>query len=106
MRHRPRVWIVSVVVGLSLGLILGIAPCLAAAAEGKAGKAKKPSAAATAHAAKHRRAAVAARPGYWGQGSVRAGPFYNGQDYLGDDPDPNIRSQIQRDMGGRYGGND
>jgi hypothetical protein len=104
MRHRPSVWIVSVVMGLSLGLT--IAPCLAAAAEGKAGKPKKPVAAATAHAAKHRGAAVAARPGYWGQSAVRAGPFHNGQDYLGDDPDPNIRSQIQRDMGGRYGGND
>jgi hypothetical protein len=102
MRHRSSVWIVSA----ALSFTLALAPCLAAAAEGKAGKPKKPVAAATAHAAKHRRAAVAARPGYWGQGSVRAGPFYNGQDYLGDDPDPNIRSQIQRDMGGRYGGND
>ena len=40
------------------------------------------------------------------QGGVMAGPLYNGRDYLGDDPDPNIRSQIQRDLGGRYGGND
>ena len=40
------------------------------------------------------------------QGGVPVGPLYNGQDYLGNDPDPNIRSQILRDMGGRYGGND
>ena len=30
-------------------------------------------------------------------------PLYNGQDYLGDDPDPNIRSYLIRDMA-RYGG--
>ena len=37
------------------------------------------------------------------QGGVLAGPLYNGQDYLGDDPDPNIRSYLIRDMT-RYGG--
>jgi hypothetical protein len=37
------------------------------------------------------------------QGGVMAGPLYNGQDYLGDDPDPNIRSYLIRDMT-RYGG--
>jgi hypothetical protein len=35
---------------------------------------------------------------------VIAGPLYNGQDYLGDDPDPNIRSYLLRDLTGRYGG--
>jgi len=39
------------------------------------------------------------------QGGVLKGPLYNGQDYLGNDPDPNIRSYIMRDMG-RYGGPD
>ena len=70
--------------------------CLPAEAA-REGKARKP---AAAHSVKHRSAAVAAprrdpvrRPG---------GPLYNGQDYLGDDPDPNIRSQILRDHG-RYG---
>ncbi len=29
---------------------------------------------------------------------VLAGPLYNGQDYLGDDPDPSIRSYLLRDM--------
>jgi hypothetical protein len=38
------------------------------------------------------------------QGGVLTGPLYNGQDYLGDDPDPNIRSYLLRDLSGRYGG--
>jgi hypothetical protein len=38
------------------------------------------------------------------QGGVMRGPLYNGQDYLGDDPDPNIRSYLLRDLTGRYGG--
>jgi hypothetical protein len=38
------------------------------------------------------------------QNGVIAGPLYNGQDYLGDDPDPNIRSYLIRDLTGRYGG--
>ena len=32
------------------------------------------------------------------------GPLYNGDDYLGDDPDPFVRSQIRRDLGMRYPG--
>jgi hypothetical protein len=32
------------------------------------------------------------------------GPIYNGLDYLGDDPDPFIRSMIQRDLGAKYSG--
>ena len=55
---------------------------------------------------KHRRAALVAQPAFRYQGGVPAGPLYNGRDYLGNDPDPNIRSQILRDLGGRYGGND
>jgi len=38
------------------------------------------------------------------QGGVLAGPLYNGQDYLGNDPDPNIRAYLLRDLSGRYGG--
>jgi hypothetical protein len=38
------------------------------------------------------------------QGGVLAGPLYNGQDYLGTDPDPNIRAYILKDLGSRYGG--
>jgi len=41
---------------------------------------------------------------YWGTDKFPAGPIYNRADYLGDDPDPNIRFQIQRDLGLRYGG--
>jgi hypothetical protein len=29
-------------------------------------------------------------------------PIYNGQDYLGNDPDPNIRFQIRRDLQTHY----
>jgi hypothetical protein len=32
------------------------------------------------------------------QGGVMAGPLYNGQDYIGDDPDPNVRAYLLRDM--------
>ena len=38
------------------------------------------------------------------QGGVMRGPLYNGQDYLGDDPDPNIRAYLLRDLNSRYGG--
>ena len=47
-------------------------------------------------------AGVSAGPGF--QGGVLRGPLYNGQDYLGDDPDPNIRAYLLRDLGSRYGG--
>jgi hypothetical protein len=56
-------------------------------------------------AGKHKKAAarhttvprqVAANPGF--QGGVRAGPLYNGPDYIGDDPDPNIRAGLIKDM--------
>ena len=86
---------------------IGLAFVLAAPAEAaKQGQHKKPAASATAHATKHRRIAAEAQPAFRYQGGVPAGPLYNGQDYLGTDPDPSIRSQILRDMDGRYGGND
>ena len=37
------------------------------------------------------------------QGGVMAGPLYNGQDYLGDDPDPNIRAYLLKDQTRYYG---
>jgi hypothetical protein len=99
MRHRLDVCIFSAAVTLAL--------CLAAPAEAaNTGKHNKSVAGATAHAIKHRRTTLAAQPVFRYQGGVPAGPLYNGQDYLGNDPDPNIRSQILRDLGGRYGGND
>ena len=104
MRYRHAMWVVMWVamwVTLAMALTLPLASPVEAANDKT--KPKKPVA---AHSTKHRHSAVAARQGYWGQKVVRPGPFYNGQDYLGDDPDPNIRSQIMRDLGGRYGGND
>jgi hypothetical protein len=40
-----------------------------------------------------------------GTNKFRAGPIYDGRTYLGDDPDPFIRSQIARDVNAVYGGN-
>jgi hypothetical protein len=80
----------------SVGLATALAIALAVPA---AAKSKK----------QHRRPAAAAAPygvplsGGWRQG-VPYGPLYNGQDYLGTDPDPNIRFQILRDLSLRYGG--
>lgn len=41
---------------------------------------------------------------YRGTNLVPAGPLYFNEVYLGDDPDPNIRFQIMRDISGRLGG--
>jgi hypothetical protein len=41
---------------------------------------------------------------HWGTHLVPAGPLYFSGTYLGDDPDPNIRFQILRDISGRFGG--
>ena len=41
---------------------------------------------------------------YWGTNLFPAGPLYYSGVYLGDDPDPNIRFQIWRDISGRFGG--
>jgi hypothetical protein len=79
---------------------LGFSLCLAAPADAAQAARKKP--APAAHSMQHRHAA-AAKPGFRYQSGVPAGPLYNGQDYIGDDPDPNIRSYLIRDMT-RYGG--
>jgi len=39
-----------------------------------------------------------------GTNLVPAGPLYFSGTYLGDDPDPNIRFQLLRDISGRLGG--
>ena len=49
-------------------------------------------------------ATVAAKTGYRGANLFPAGPVYHANDYLGDDPDPFIRLQLQRDIGSHYGG--
>ncbi len=43
---------------------------------------------------------------YRGINKFPAGPLYSGRTYLGDNPDPFIRSQIHRDINAIYGGND
>lgn len=78
--------------------VIGLAFVLAAAAPADAAKARKHRKVAGAHAA------VRVQSGHRGTNLFPAGPLYNGQDYLGDDPDPFIRFQIYRDLGARYGG--
>jgi hypothetical protein len=91
MRHRHNLP-VPAALGFTVAMVLGLALPADAAGEGKH---RKP---AATHAAKHRSAAVGQRD----QLGVPEGPLYYGGDYLGTDPDPNIRSQILRDHG-RYG---
>jgi len=79
--------------------VIGFALVLTTATSADAGKARKHKKHAAAHAAK-----VTANSRYWGTDKFPAGPVYNGNDYLGDDPDPNIRFQLLRDLGARYGG--
>jgi len=83
--------------------VIGLAFVLASPAEAaKASKQKK--SAATAHTMKHRQTAeVVPAPGAGYQGGVMRGPLYNGQDYLGDDPDPNVRAFLLKNLSGRYG---
>lgn len=38
-----------------------------------------------------------------GAAQFHCGPLYNSNVYLGTDPDPFIRGQIQRDLGAKYG---
>ena len=77
---------------------VGLALALASPAEAaKSGRHKN---AGVPHATKQRQAAAvvhAAGPRF-NSGGVLAGPLYNGQDYIGDDPDPNVRSYLLRDM--------
>jgi hypothetical protein len=79
--------------------LAGLALLLAAAAPADAAKARKHK----KHVAA-RTVTVNAKSGYRGLNLFPGGPIYNGNDYLGDDPDPFIRSQIQRDLGAHYGG--
>jgi hypothetical protein len=69
--------------------------CLALPAE--AAKKKKRSHGSVAYSTSH-----AGGPGTWG--TAHAGPMYNGPDYLGQDPDINVRAMILKDLSGRYGG--
>ena len=54
---------------------------------------------------KHKTEAAASKTIQRGADKFPAGPlYYNGGEYLGDDPDPNIRFQLWRDLGARFGG--
>ena len=60
-------------------------------------------------ARKHKKVATVSKterasPAHRGTNLVPAGPLYFGDVYLGDDPDPNIRFQLLRDISGRMGG--
>jgi hypothetical protein len=37
-------------------------------------------------------------------GTAQRGPVCNGPDYIGQDPDINVRAYILKDLGSRYGG--
>jgi hypothetical protein len=86
---------------------LALAAGAPAAGAAETGKRDKSATAAKKAKAAHQRSRMAARAtprAAYGDGGVPRGPLYWGQDYLGDDPDANIRSQIMRDLGARYGG--
>ena len=58
---------------------------------------------------KHKKGAATSKtvqtdPYHRGTNLVRSGPLYFNEVYLGDDPDPNIRFQLLRDISGRMGG--
>jgi hypothetical protein len=62
-----------------------------------------------ANSRKHKKVATTTKlvrndPLHRGTNLVPAGPLYFGDVYLGDDPDPNIRFQLLRDISGRLGG--
>ncbi len=68
-----------------------------------------PAAAKAAKHVKHKKHVVhvvrQTAPTYWGTDKFPGGPlYYNGGTYLGDDPDPFIRSQLWRDIGTHFGG--
>ena len=65
--------------------------------------------AAAENSRKHKKVGAATKvvrndPLHRGTNLVPAGPLYFGDVYLGDDPDPNIRFQLLRDISGRLGG--
>jgi hypothetical protein len=80
-----------------MACVIGLA-FIVASAPADAAKARKHKKVASAHKT------VRVQSGHRGTNLFPVGPLYNGQDYLGDDPDPFIRSQIYRDLGARYGG--
>ena len=76
----------------AIALALAAAPAEAA----KKGKNIKKKSAGVTYVKQHRQTAASPRAVF--QGGVLAGTLYNGPDYLGDDPDPNVRAFIIKDM--------
>jgi hypothetical protein len=85
---------------LLLGIsAIGLALVVASPAEAAKKSAKHKRHAATAQTMQHRQTADAlSQAGVGYQGGVLKGPLYNGPDYIGDDPDPNIRARLMKDM--------
>jgi hypothetical protein len=83
-----------------LAFTIAVVFALAAAAPADAAKARqhKHKKAAAVHRAK------VATPRCRGDNLFPCGPVYFGGEYLGDDPDPFIRSQLLRDLGAHFGG--
>jgi len=79
-----------------LACVLGAGVILASAAQAATKKAKHPG-------AYRPQAASSASVDCRGQNLFRCGPLYSSYDYLGTDPDPFIRTMIQRDLGAKYG---
>jgi hypothetical protein len=77
-----------------LVLACAVGVVLAAPASAQQTKPKKQVQTRSAPAAQHR-----------GTDKFPAGPLYYADVWLGDDPDPFIRLQIQRDLTARFGGN-
>ena len=91
---KPKMKSLSIALAVSA---IGLAFVPASPAE--AAKAKHKRAGAAVQVTQPRQtAAIIAAAGTGFQSGVRAGPLYNGQDYIGDDPDPNIRAYLIRDM--------
>lgn len=82
---------------LKLTCALGVALALGQSVANAAHRSKKPRT-----PARYAAQSVPCR----GANLFHCGPIYNGNDYLGDDPDPFIRLMIQRDLGAKYGGPD
>lgn len=81
-----------------MACVIGLAIVVAAAAPADAAKARKHKKVTRVQTTVH------VQSKYRGSNLFPAGPVYNGPDYLGDDPDPNIRFQLLRDLGAHYGG--
>jgi len=83
---------------------VGFAFILATPAEAAKKKSKHTRSVATAQTMQYPQTAEAVpRAGVGYQGGVMRGPLYNGQDYIGDDPDPSIRAFLIKNLSGRYG---